>query len=67
MTAGNEINLRKMYVTIRSKGGNRITETAIWIDHNIEKVLLSRGEIVNVDSVHFHDNGEEASKRWRHD
>lgn len=62
---GTEINLKKMYLTISSRGGKTVTETAIWIDPVIEDLLIGRGEIVDVDSVHFHDVGDEASKRWR--
>lgn len=64
MVTGNEISLKKMYITIRSRGGKSVAETAVWIDSGIENVLINRGEIIDVDSVQFHGNGEEASKRW---
>ena len=62
---GTEINLKKMYITVKSRGGKTITETAIWADPEVEKMLLGRGEITDVCSVQFHDNKTEASKRWR--
>ena len=62
---GNELHLKKMYITIRSRGGKTVTETAIWIDPVIEKVLLDRGEIIDLDSVQFFNDDTTESKRWR--
>jgi len=59
-----EIHLKKMWLSVKSRDGKTITETAIWVDSTIEQLLLDRGEIGEVDSVRFYRNEEEASKRW---
>ena len=67
MTIDNEIHLKKIWIVVKSRGGKSVAETAIWVDSTVEKVLLDRGEIRDVDSVKFHINEEEASKRWRYE
>lgn len=60
----NEIHLKKLWLSVKSREGKTVTETAIWVDSTIEQLLLDRGEITDVDSIMFHRNDEEASKRW---
>lgn len=62
--ADDEIHLKKIWLSVKSRGGRSITETAVWVDSTIEQLLLDRGEITDVDSVEFYRNETEASKRW---